>query len=77
MYYLLFTIVYESCAAAYSELKSNELFAFAMMDTRKGQPQETGIMPSLLVLDYHVTTNKVENNKCMLQFVSCNMSVYC
>lgn len=53
----------ESYATAYGELK-NELYPFAVMDTRKGQPQATGIMPSLLVLDYHVTHNKTERNKC-------------
>ena len=55
-----------SCTTAYGDLKANELYAFAMMDTRKGQPQANGIMPSLLVLDYQVTTTKVEKNLCML-----------
>ena len=54
------------CVTAYGELRSNELYAFAMMDTRKGQPQANGIMPSLLVMDYHVTPNKTGRNKCML-----------
>ena len=58
--------LYNSCTTAYGDLKANELYAFAMMDTRKGQPQANGIMPSLLVLDYQVTTTKVEKNLCML-----------
>lgn len=53
----------------YGELNGNEMYAFAMMDTRKGQPQATGIMPSLLVLDYHVTSNKLEGNTCMLLII--------
>lgn len=58
-------------AVGYGELKSNELYTFAMMDTRKGQPQATGILPSLLVLDYHVTNSKLKKNTCTL---SCNMT---
>ena len=72
--YIKFTVIYESCSVGYGELKSNELYTFAMMDTRKGQPQATGIMPSLLVLDYHVTTSKLKRNTCML---SCNFYVHC
>ena len=60
----LTAIMYNSHTTAYGELKSNELYAFAMMDTRKGQPQANGILPSLLVLDYRVPTSKVERNMC-------------
>jgi len=67
--HMKFTVVNKSSVAAYSELQSNGLYAFAMMDTRKGQPQSNGIMPSLLVLDYHATTNKSEKNSCTLQCV--------
>ena len=64
-------IVYSflSCAfsvTAYAELRSEELYCFAVMDTRKGQPQvKTGVMPSLLVLNYSVNTSQAENNTCM------------
>lgn len=74
--YMKFSIVNKSSVVAYGELQSDGLYGFAMMDTRKGQPQANGIMPSLLVLDYHVTTNTTEKNSCMLQCVCCNMTLF-
>jgi len=68
---------------AYAKLRSEELYCFAVMDTRKGEPQvKTGVMPSLLVLDYSVDTSQANNNARMyivlhIRCLNCKALIIC